>query len=147
MAQWLKKHILLFLRSCIWVPAPTEGDLQLPVTPAPGDSHPSELCGHLHSCAQTTPPHTHTIKYNKNKSKKKSQNMLGVLGHALISALTGGSLRLKPTCSTEWVPGQPGLYRETLDKKQKIKNKPKPTHPNHPPPKKKSYQELERFTS
>jgi hypothetical protein len=28
---------------------------------------------------------------------------------------------LRPAWSTEWVPGQPGLYRETLSRK--IKNK------------------------
>ena len=43
-------------------------------------------------------------------------------------AEAGGFLSLKPDWSTEWDPGQPGLYRETLSQKQnktkqKTKNK------------------------
>jgi hypothetical protein len=39
-------------------------------------------------------------------------------------AEAGGFLSSRPAWSTEWVPGQPGLYRETLSQKQK-KNKKK----------------------
>jgi hypothetical protein len=39
-------------------------------------------------------------------------------------AEAGGFLNLRPAWPTEWVPGQPGLYRETLSWKQnKTKNK------------------------
>jgi hypothetical protein len=31
-----------------------------------------------------------------------------------LEAEAGGFLSLRPACSTEWVPGQPGLHRETL---------------------------------
>ena len=33
----------------------------------------------------------------------------------------GGFLSLRPAWYTEWVPGQPGLYRETLSQKSKAK--------------------------
>jgi hypothetical protein len=36
-------------------------------------------------------------------------------------AETGGFLSSRPAWSTEWVPGQPGLYRETLSQKTKQK--------------------------
>jgi hypothetical protein len=36
-------------------------------------------------------------------------------------AEAGGSLSSRPAWSTEGVPGQPGLYRETLSKKKKKK--------------------------
>jgi hypothetical protein len=32
----------------------------------------------------------------------------------------GGFLSLRPAWSTKWVPGQLGLYRETLSRKTKI---------------------------
>jgi hypothetical protein len=35
----------------------------------------------------------------------------------------GGFLSLRPAWSTEWVPGQPGLHRETLSQKTKQTNK------------------------
>jgi hypothetical protein len=35
-------------------------------------------------------------------------------------AEAGGFLSSRPAWSTEWVPGQPGLYRETLSRKTKI---------------------------
>jgi hypothetical protein len=42
-------------------------------------------------------------------------------------AEAGGFLSSRPAWSTEWVPGQPGLYRETLSHK---KTKPKPKTKN-----------------
>jgi hypothetical protein len=33
-------------------------------------------------------------------------------------AEAGGFLSLRPAWSTEWFPGQPGLHRETLSRKQ-----------------------------
>jgi hypothetical protein len=38
-------------------------------------------------------------------------------------AEAGGSLSSRPAWSTEWVPGQPGLHRETLSWKKKRKEK------------------------
>jgi hypothetical protein len=38
-------------------------------------------------------------------------------------AEAGGFLSLRPAWSTERVPGQPGLYRETLSRKKKQKQK------------------------
>jgi len=41
-------------------------------------------------------------------------------------AEAGGFLSLRPACSTKWVPGVPGLYRETLSqRKNKQTNKQK----------------------
>jgi hypothetical protein len=49
----------------------------------------------------------------------------GVVAHTFNpntwEAEAGGFLSSRPAWSTEWVPGQPGLYRETLS--QKTKNK------------------------
>jgi hypothetical protein len=43
---------------------------------------------------------------------------LGMVVHAFDpstqEAEAGGFLSLRPAWSTKWVPGQPGLYRETL---------------------------------
>jgi hypothetical protein len=36
-------------------------------------------------------------------------------------AEAGGFLSSRPAWSTEWVPGQPGLHRETLEKKKNKK--------------------------
>jgi hypothetical protein len=47
----------------------------------------------------------------------------GVVAHAFSTstreAEAGGFLSSRPAWSTEWVPGQPGLYRETLSRKTK----------------------------
>jgi hypothetical protein len=48
----------------------------------------------------------------------------------------GGFLSSRPAWSTEWIPGQPGLYRETLSRKTK-QNKTTTT----PPPKKRVVKE------
>jgi hypothetical protein len=40
-------------------------------------------------------------------------------------AEAGGFLSSRPAWSTKWVPGQPGLYRETLSQKTKKKEKKK----------------------
>ena len=40
-------------------------------------------------------------------------------------AEAGGLLSSRPACSTEWVPGQPELHRETLSRKKKKKRKEK----------------------
>jgi hypothetical protein len=37
--------------------------------------------------------------------------------HSTWEAEAGGFLSLRPAWSTKWVPGQPGLYRETLSQK------------------------------
>jgi hypothetical protein len=48
---------------------------------------------------------------------------LGMVAHAFNpstrEAEAGGILSSRPACSIEWVPGQPGLYRETLSRKNK----------------------------
>jgi hypothetical protein len=51
----------------------------------------------------------------------------GVVAHAFNpstwEAEAGGFLSSKPAWSTERVPGQPGLHRETLSRKTKKKKK------------------------
>ena len=51
---------------------------------------------------------------------------LGVVAHAFNpstwEAEAGGFLSLRPAWSTKWVPGQPGLYRETLSRKNQNNN-------------------------
>ena len=51
----------------------------------------------------------------------KSLHVLGVVAHAYNpstqEAKAGGFLSSRPAWSTESVPGQPGLYRETLSRK------------------------------
>ena len=42
-------------------------------------------------------------------------------------AEAGGFLSSRPAWSTEWVPGQPGLYRETLSRNKTKQNKTKQT--------------------
>jgi hypothetical protein len=49
--------------------------------------------------------------------------LLGVVAHTFNpstrEAEAGGFLSSRPAWSTKWVPGQPGLYRETLSRKTK----------------------------
>jgi hypothetical protein len=73
------------------------------------------------------------------KTNKKVLNPLdmelgtepGVVAHAFNpstwEAEAGGFLSSRPAWSTEWVPGQPGLYRETLSRKNKTKQTNKKT--------------------
>jgi hypothetical protein len=65
----------------------------------------------------------------------------GVVAHTFNpstrEAEAGGFLSLKPARSTEWIPGQPGLHRETLSwknktKQNKTKNKTKQTNKKKP---------------
>jgi hypothetical protein len=55
----------------------------------------------------------------------KSDSCQAVVAHALNpstwEAEAGGFLSLRPAWSTKWVPGQPGLHRETLSWKEKKK--------------------------
>jgi hypothetical protein len=49
--------------------------------------------------------------------------MPALVGHTFkpstLEAEAGGSLSPRPAWSTEWVPGQPGLHKETLSQKTK----------------------------
>jgi hypothetical protein len=67
--------------------------------------------------------------------KSVSQNTrceLGVVAHAFDpstwEAEAGRFLSSRPAWSTKWVPGQPGLFRETLSRKTKQTNKQKPRY-------------------
>jgi hypothetical protein len=59
--------------------------------------------------------------------QQEKQNTLGVVAHAFNlstrEAETGRFQSLRPAWSTKWVPGQPGLYRETLSWKKQKQNK------------------------
>jgi hypothetical protein len=67
-----------------------------------------------------------TKKNKKNKTQQKTGLQLGVVVHAFNpstwEAEADRFLSSRPAWSTKWVPGQPGLYRETLSRK-KQKNK------------------------
>ena len=62
-----------------------------------------------------------TQRWLENESKP------GVVAHTFNSstweAEAGGFLSSRPTWSTKWIPGQPGLYRETLSQKTRGKKK------------------------
>jgi hypothetical protein len=63
-----------------------------------------------------------------NGQKAKASFLLGVVAHTFNpstqEAKAGGFLSSRPAWPTKWVPGQPGLYRETLPQKnQKPKTK------------------------
>jgi hypothetical protein len=58
---------------------------------------------------------------------KKYRLQPGMVAHAFNlstwEAEAGGFLSSRPAWSTKWVPGQPGLHRETLSRKTKTKQK------------------------
>jgi hypothetical protein len=53
----------------------------------------------------------------------KDQMLPGVVVH--LEGRGRWISELRPAWSTKWVPGQPGLYRETLSRKTKTKTKTK----------------------
>jgi hypothetical protein len=63
------------------------------------------------------------------KKKKKKKVSKAVVAHAFSSstweAEAGRFLSSRPAWSTEWVPGQPGLYEKPYLKKPKKKKKKK----------------------
>jgi hypothetical protein len=68
----------------------------------------------------TPPPVVGTPNHSSVKNMHHSQ---AVVVHAFNpsswEAEAGGFLSSRPAWSTEWVPGQPGLHRETLSRKTK----------------------------
>jgi hypothetical protein len=68
----------------------------------------------------------------ENNLKCKINHQMGVVAHAFNpstrEAEAGGFLSSRPAWSTKWVPGQPGLYRETLSRKQKTNKQTKRTN-------------------
>jgi cell division protein FtsN len=78
------------------------------------------------------------------KKKKKEILTQAAVGHAFNPRIqeveAGRFLSSMPPWSTEWVPGQPGLYRETLSWKNQNQNqnqnqtKPNQTKPNQTKP-------------
>jgi hypothetical protein len=65
--------------------------------------------------------------YTEKPCLKNKQTGQAVVAHVFNpstrEAEAGGFLSSRPAWSTKWVPGQPGLYRETLSRKNKNKNK------------------------
>jgi hypothetical protein len=82
----------------------------------------------------TKAPSGNELSKKKNKSPNpvcawcmlRTGTSWGVVVHAFNpstwEAKAGGFLSLRPAWSTEWVPGQPGLYRETLSRKNNSNN-------------------------
>jgi hypothetical protein len=71
----------------------------------------------------------HTDIHPLHQVSKISIFCRAVVAHAFNpstwEAEAGGFLSLRPAWSTKWVPGQPGLHRETLSRKTKTKKKKK----------------------
>jgi hypothetical protein len=94
------------------------------------------------SCWLPSMAHLHHFKNEETKAQKAS---LAVVAHAFNpstwEAEAGRFLSSRPAWSTEWVPGQPGLYRETLSPTNKQTNKQtnNPTQPNPTQTKKAKY--------
>jgi hypothetical protein len=67
--------------------------------------------------------------HNINILLKNSKPEPGVVAHAFNpstqEAEVGRFMSSRPACFTEWVPGQPGLYIETLSQKNKKKQRTK----------------------
>jgi hypothetical protein len=72
-----------------------------------------------------------TLSQKRKEEKRREEKRRAVVAHAFNfstrGAEAGGSLSSRPAWSTEWVPGQPGLHRETLSRKNKNKTKQKQT--------------------
>jgi hypothetical protein len=66
----------------------------------------------------------HTVHWEKLLSQEV---VVHIFNSSTWKAEAGGSLSSRPPWSTKWVPGQPGIHRETLSgkqSKQQIKAKP-----------------------
>jgi len=59
----------------------------------------------------------------KKKKKKGREVMAHAFDPSTWEAEAGEFLSSRPAWSTKWVPGQPGLHRETLSEKNKTKQK------------------------
>lgn len=78
-----------FARTQIWFSVFTSGSLQLPITPAPGESDTSGLLGHQCHMRIFSLTHTHTVKNKLNVLKKKKDRSIG---YRIISNVSLGNL-------------------------------------------------------
>jgi hypothetical protein len=93
-------------------------------------NHLNETWHPLLVCLKTAAVYLHIII---NKSFKNTFISWAVVVHAFNPSTwnteAGRFLSLRPAWSTEWVPGQPEIYRKILSQKNKQKQKPKnPPH-------------------
>jgi hypothetical protein len=69
--------------------------------------------------------------YSKQSVQVRKYTISGMVAHAFNpstwEAEAGGFLSSRPTWFTKWVPGQPGIHRETLSRKTKNQTKPNKT--------------------
>jgi hypothetical protein len=69
--------------------------------------------------------------FKRKKIFKKIKEKPSVVAHAFNpftrEAEAGGFLSSRPAWCTEWVPGQPGLYRETISQTPQPPPPPPPT--------------------
>jgi hypothetical protein len=81
-------------------------------------------------CSPVHKSHRYSFNlYSKIINIKKKKNLPGVVEH--LGGEAGRFLSSRPAWSTKWVPGQPGLHRETLPRKTKQNNKQKNKNLSH----------------
>jgi hypothetical protein len=84
------------------------------------------------SLKQTNTPQRNPKIKKQNKTKKQPGVVVHAFNPRTREAEVGKSLSSRPAWSTQWVPGQPGLHRETLSRKTKNKTKQKQTNKKNP---------------
>ena len=95
--------------------------------PLTGGTSVSETSGSHHAGhSQRLRQEDRELKANSKSTGRfglKKEKTLGCGGaHFKSQAESGRSLSLRPAWSTEWVPGQPWIHRETLSRKNKNNN-------------------------
>jgi hypothetical protein len=73
-------------------------------------SHPREALGMPQICTSAAL----TLNLTVRVAQKSWAVVVHIFNPSTQKAEVGRSLSSRPVCSTEWVPGQPGLHRETL---------------------------------
>jgi hypothetical protein len=119
------RHPLLSQRMRVHLLASTLEGAQLTVTPAPGNLMPYSgflryYKGLLCACVRT---HTHMNMHPHFENNWIRAVVAYAFNPSTWEAEAGGFLSSRSAWSTEWVPGQPGLHRETLFWKKQNKTK------------------------
>jgi hypothetical protein len=118
--NWLSQIVL-------WLPH-VHGGMWIPHTHKLTEHMYSCVCPHIQGHRRTrvrVHTHTHTHKCNNESEHLSQAVVVHPFDPSTWEAEAGRFLSLRPAWSTEWVPGQPGLHRETLFWKNKQTNKQK----------------------